>query len=99
MFLLEAGLSGPARKIRGARETELLEEPRAVGADRFHADTELVSDLGLRPTGADPSEDLVLAIRKRFGRRSITSEHPGEALSERLAHVAPAAKEGTSRHT
>ena len=47
-------------------KAEFLQDPHAVGADRFRAESQLAGDGVARPSDADPDEYIEFAARERF---------------------------------
>src|SRR5437899_481128 len=57
-------MNGVAHQLGVVLEIQLLQDPRAVGADRVRAQKQLLGDLARGLAGGDQPHDLVLAIRE-----------------------------------
>src|SRR5437879_1456992 len=88
-----------ADQLGGGLQPHLSAEAGAIGADRFHAERELRSDLAHRLPDGDRTEDLVLAIRKQLVFRDSVGRLDGEGqvLGHRRGQIFPAGEHGLDR--
>ena len=80
---------GVSHDIGRARQPHLLQEPRAIGADGFRGEMQLVGRFLHTQAGAEAAEHFELAVGETFMRHSLEArvDEGGKPLGECVTHI------------